>query len=187
MPDTTEIIVTNLKSAAESSLKFFSDKKEIRSSNNPFNSHRQQDSTTLGNARALMDGSLSSSFEQSAVHGVGNCDEKGRMCYMSLKTNPRITGRNYHVTLCEAIDYDHVFIIVSPNALPGATNISTLGETCMVVDGWTEDWYFPNLSLLSSFKHGVTSIPNPRQLYVREQISRHNLQEYNGTGGTPNL
>jgi hypothetical protein len=172
--------------AAESALKFFKKKKKVRSTNNPFAFTTKADADRLDALRGDPDrpDTIAQTFEDAARTGLGNCDEKAKICYASLKGNPRITGS--HVTLAESINYDHVFVLVTDAPVAPSVNLNTLGETAMVVDGWTEDWYFPNLSWPSAVRHGLThGLPNPRQTYVRIQIASHLLRSYTDPNGNP--
>ncbi len=110
--------------------------------------------------------------------GVGNCFEKSCICYAGLAGNPAIM-HNSVVTLCEVRNYDHVIVIVSDGALYGRSNVSirNLSKTVMVVDGWTEDWYFPNLDTHSAYLNHLINIPNPRQFYVRYGVMHNMIRE----------
>lgn len=165
------------RDAARSALKFFKKIKGVRSTNNPFAFTTANDQTTLDNYRVNNPDSVAQAFEDAARTGIGNCDEKGRMCYAALVSNPRI-HQNSTVTLCEAINYDHVFVIVTDAPFANPVNVSDFNETTMIVDGWTEDWYFPNLSVTSAALNGLANVPNPRQLYVRIQIRSHMFRSY---------
>jgi len=184
MPTNTEITEMKVrKNAAWSAIKFFKDKKSVKSTNNPFAFTTAADQATLNHYRTNNPDTIVQSFHDAARTGIGNCDEKGRMCYAALRSNPLLA--NSHVTLCEAINYDHVFVVVANIAVGGATTLDQLGVTAMVVDGWTEDWYFPNLGLFDAKWHNLGNTPNPRQFYVRLQVANHRFQGYGGVYGMP--
>lgn len=170
------------RDAAKSALRYFKDKKPIKSTNNPFAFATDEDNFHLGAYRDEMgtttDNSIVQAFEDASYYQVGNCDEKGRICYASLIGNPRIPQPESHVTLLEAIDYDHVFVIVADIPITGRSELRAMPVTTMIVDGWTEDWYFPKLSWTAAASYGLSNIPNPRQLYVRNNISKHAFQRY---------
>lgn len=178
MPTQAQINTMNTrKNAAKSALKFFSDKKGVRSTNNPFAFTTATDQATLDHYRNNHANTIVQAFDDAATTGIGNCDEKGRMCYASLASNPMLTAGSV-VTMCSAINYDHVFVVVADAAVGGATNLVQLGLTAIIVDGWTQDWYFPNLGLIDAKWNGLGNTPNPRQLYVRNKISTHQFQAY---------
>ena len=88
-----------------------------------------------------------------------------------------------YVTLLEAIDYDHVFVMVADIPITGRSELRALPVTTMIVDGWTQDWYFPQLPWTTAKGPGFSNIPNPRQLYVRAQIEKHDFMRYGGADG----
>jgi hypothetical protein len=177
------------RDAAKSALRFFKDIKGVRSTNNPFAGTTAEDQRTMNAYRRdrNRENTFAQSFEDAARTGLGNCDEKARICYASLIGNPRLQG-NSIVTHAESVNYDHIYVVVSDEALEPQSNLSTLGKTVMIVDGWTEDWYFPNLSWGSAVRNGLThGVPNPRQTYVRIQIASHLLGPYTDSEGNPLL
>lgn len=169
------------KNAAQSAIKFFKEKKTIVSDNNPFAFTTAADTASVNAYRAQMQGpgqnTLANAFDNAATTGVGRCDEKGRICYAALASNPVLAAQS-HVSLISAIGYDHVFVVVADAAVAGPMNVAALGLTAMIVDGWTEDWYFPNLNVFSAKWNELGNTPNPRQLYVRTQIERHQFENY---------
>jgi hypothetical protein len=171
------------KHGAASALKFFKDKHGVASTNNPFAFTTDADLDTLVYYRKHSPDTIVDSFEDAARTGIGNCDEKGRMCYAALTSNP-IIQRTSKVSLCRAINYDHVFVVVADQVVGNATRVGDLGLTAMIVDGWTEDWYFPNLNTFSAKWHNLGNTPNPRQLYVRVQVERHKFENY---GAVPDM
>jgi hypothetical protein len=174
------------RKAAESALKFFKKIKKVRSTNNPFAFTTAANQATLDAYRDAPDKSntITQGFEDAARTGLGNCDEKARICYASLASNPRIGGSI--VTHAESVNYDHIFVLVTDAPVPPGVNLNTLGKTAMLVDGWTEDWYFPNLSVITALRNGLSNgVPNPRQTYVRIQIASHLLRGYTDPDGNP--
>lgn len=181
---------TAMKSAAQSALKFFTDKKSIKSTNNPLARTSDLDQEILTAYRTTSPDTLSDAFKDASKFGIGNCDEKGRMVYMSLNTNPLLHANGLVVSLCESVGYDHVFTVITTaaNGRVGAqTQFDQLGDVTMVVDGWTEDWYCPNIWTYTAIRYGVFNVHNPRQAIVQLKTITHDLQEYGGVGGTPTL
>jgi len=107
-------------------------------------------------------------FSNAIRTGFGNCGEKASICYAGLAGNPALIN-NSVVTLCIVKDKDHSIVLVSDALLDIQSNvrIRDLGKTAMVVDGWTKDWYFPNLDKRSTFLNHLENIPNPRQFSIR--------------------
>jgi hypothetical protein len=183
MPTPAELTLMNTRrNAARSATKFFKDIKGVKSTNNPFAHTTHADIQNLVTYRTVGPNTIVDRFNAAATTGVGNCDEKGRICYAALTSNPLLNGSV--VTFCAAVNYDHVFVVVANAAVGAATNLAGLGLTAMIVDGWTEDWYFPNLGWLDAKMNGLGNTPNPRQLYVRLQIEAHQLENY---GHVPNF
>lgn len=177
-----------MKGAAQSALRYFTDIKSIKSTNNPFARITRLDQKILDDYRENSPDTLSDSFNDASRFGIGNCDEKGRICYTSLKSNPVLHKYDLEVTLCESIDYDHVFVVVSSNRVQDITRIEYLGKLTMIVDGWTEDYYFPNLSLSEAMAYDVLTLHNPRQLWIQSKTTKHSLQEYGSDDdGMPDL
>lgn len=160
--------------AAKSALRFFSDIKSVRSMNNPFAFPSKEEKKRFYATRNCAPNDVIHDFHKTATIGRGNCDEKARMCYASLATNPRL--HKCYVTICSAIDYDHVFVVISDEPIQGPTAFSNLGKNAMVVDGWTEDWYFPNISSFDTTVNGINHVPNPRQIVVRSRTVGHLFQ-----------
>lgn len=117
---------------------------------------------------------------QAIETGMGNCDEKGRICFAALSGHPLLKRppAKSEVTLVTAHKYDHVFVVISDIPFYGLTSLSTLGPTTMVVDGWTQDWYFPNISVFDAKFNALGNTPNPRQAKVRHSVSKHRFQPY---------
>ena len=178
-------VLKRRKNAAKSALRYFTDKKSVKSTNNPFAFTTDRDQDTLDDYRDDPDteNSIAQSFEDASHYGIGNCDEKGRICYASLQSNPLIASPHSYVTLLEAIDYDHVFVMVADIPITGRSQLKALPDTTMIVDGWTQDWYFPQLPWTTAKWYGFSNIPNPRQLYVRTQIEKHDFMRYGGADG----
>jgi len=177
----TQEVLTLMKArrnAAQSALSFFKEKKPIKSTNNVFDFTSTEDAETLYDYRMNHENTIIDTFNDAATTGIGNCDEKGRICYAALRSNPLMQPPMSNVTLCTAIDYDHVFVVVADMPLEEATSVKDLGKSAIIVDGWTEDWYFPNLDLLYTKKHGLGNTPNPRQALVRHNIAKHLFELY---------
>ena len=120
--------------------------------------------------------SIMDSFSDAIRTGLGNCQEKASICYAGLADNPALIN-NSVVTLCAVENNDHVIVLLSDAALvaKSSVRIRDLGKTAMVVDGWTHDWYFPNLDILSAFSNHLDNIPTPRQFSIRYGVMHHTI------------
>ncbi|MDN3639388.1 hypothetical protein QWY82_11285 [Simiduia curdlanivorans] len=180
MPTPIELaLMRTRKNAAKSALLFFKEKKSVKSTNNFFDFTSENDQNTLDTYRGVAArNTIVDAFDDAATTGIGNCDEKGRICYSALSSNPLLQPPGSVVTLCEAIHYDHVFVVVANVAVVGPTSLGGLGLTAMVVDGWTQDWYFPNLGLWDAKKNNLGNTPNPRQGVIRVKVNYYQFQAY---------
>jgi hypothetical protein len=85
---------------------------------------------------------------------AGNCGEKSLLCYnyfdmMAKTTQGLLNLNNTRVLRCSAIGWDHAYVIVMDDGiiLPfGNKTAADCGKTACVIDGWQEDWHFPNLT-----------------------------------------
>ncbi|CAN5380447.1 hypothetical protein BH09PSE5_BH09PSE5_27340 [soil metagenome] len=163
--------------AARNALKYFTDKVPIRSTNNPFNKTRHADQRIIGKYRLYQPRqTIMQSFADASHTGVGNCDEKARILYASLVGNPTLNGHSVS-TIVSGVTYDHVYVVMDHVVMPeGEHGLDALSPTGMVIDGWTEDWYFPNLSSLDAVWQGLSNVPNPRQLWVRKNIAANKFK-----------
>jgi hypothetical protein len=171
------------KHAAQSALKFFTDIKKIESPNlksSPsFRSFKAY--MTIHSYRAMNDKLvITQSAADAAKTGVGCCGEKMSICYTSLASNPVLLG-NSSVIICTSDTYEHAVIVVTDLDI-GDKNLfymSELSNTTMIVDGWTEDWYFPNLSNYDTFINHLLNIPTATQYRIRNEIKGHELKTIN--------
>ncbi len=103
---------------------------------------------------------------------MGNCGEKAELCYFCAQNATSFTEKCY---LIHCTNYDHAFVIVTSNAIyqPDDTfSLSDLEKLALVVDGWTEDWYFPNLGWLETVRYiGKDMVPTPEQFVVRKRTA----------------
>ena len=176
----------NRAEAAKGALKFLSGGKsgksggnrpgghKITSTNNPFGRGfwKGKYKGKLSDMRTKTPSATVDSAHAAMREGVGNCHEKARILATSLISNPRLKG--CHVKVMSSIDYDHVYVVVTDHEIKGEVNsLSDLGDNAMIVDGWTEDFYFPNQDYKIGHGNGV---PNPRQAYVRRKVRNHAME-----------
>ena len=78
---------------------------------------------------------------------AGNCGEKASVFGTLASRDRRITGS--HIYRCYFDPYEHQIAIMTvlDNLLVGTTNLTLgdFGPDAIVLDGWTEDWWFPNV------------------------------------------
>lgn len=111
------------------------------------------------------------SFHAAASTGLGNCEEKGAILYLSLHGNPVLLRQaNCRVTFCSAMGYVHGFVTITDHPVPCYVPIQSLGVTALIVDGWTEDAYFPNSSMPMEFNIANISQRRVRQLLRSQDI-----------------
>ncbi|CQD44035.1 hypothetical protein [Yersinia mollaretii] len=116
--------------------------------------------------------------------GVGNCEEKAFICLEPLVKDPilRFNRSRHYINLCTSGIYDsdgeciegvdHVFVIISDNKIMSETSMFNLGGAAIIIDGWTEDWYFPNLSNLDIEKYSLKNKKSNtyEQQYIRDLV-----------------
>lgn len=178
MPD--KAIILARRRAAVSALGYF-EQYSVKSGNNPFDdmfdsAGKKHTSDIIARSRMkqpMNATNIAQSNYDTMNNGMGNCNEKAALCYSSLKSSPHLFGPNHHVTMVGAIGYDHAFCVVSDAPITPNTSFSQLGKTAMIVDGWTEDWYFPNLNFKDRVLGSAITIPNPRQSYIRIKTRHH--------------
>ncbi len=114
---------------------------------------------------------------------MGCCSDKNQLAYALFRQNPnivdsKIINNTHTMLLAYSVGYDHAFTIITSKPYPNehfdwSTTFSwrDLGKDCLVLDGWREDWYFPNLSQIEKLSLGVKHIkPNPQTIFVRQQV-----------------
>ncbi|MGD1924403.1 MAG: hypothetical protein ACFB03_09450 [Paracoccaceae bacterium] len=173
------------KEAAKSALLFFKGK-HIKSANNPFHwvgnrSGRQAAWNTINNYRTNDShlASVAQTVENVSATGVGNCEDKAVVLYFNLHQNVRLSISEHHhnVQIVGSVGWDHSFVIISDVDIQPRQPVDCydLGKTCCIVDGWTEDWHFPNMSLNELNDNHLRSSCWIRQAWAREKIRRHKI------------
>lgn len=161
------------KNAAINTLRFFKKIVAVKSSNtfNHFNRSTNDENQRLSRYRLNHPFSVIGRAEYATLNGVGNCGEKMAICYSSLSRNPTISN-NSSVTMCSTFCGDHGIVLISDNTIGNCqlVSLNKLNKMTMIVDGWTEDWYFPNLDLITTYTNNIGNIPNPWQLSIRNKV-----------------
>ena len=173
------------RDCAKNVLSFFKDKKPVKSPNNPFAFVSSARQDAFYDLREETGGSALAGARLALHTGLGNCDEKGKIVLTGLMGNPQLTlARGHHVRLCAGVDYDHVFVVISSQhwfyEFHRNFTIEQIGVDGIVIDGWTEDWYFPNITKWDALKHPhYWHTPNPRQEWVRHKVKTCQIEAYN--------
>jgi hypothetical protein len=106
--------------------------------------------------------------------GAGNCDEKASVYGVLASRDHRAVGS--HIYRCSFSPYDHVIAIMTPlNDLIGqGLTLSDFGDDAIVLDGWAEDWWFPNIDKWDKLSHNLWRTPDPFALKVRGSSKKCN-------------
>lgn len=173
------------KSLAINSLKILKEIKTVKSTNYFFDFTTDLQGQILDANRATVNyNTMSGPLTATLTHGVGNCDEKARLCWAGIRNKPGLLP-THQCMLCAGVDYDHVFVVIADVVIaPGVnTTLGALGVTAIVIDGWTEDWYFPNIptwDLINNIE--FLNTPNPRQTIVRSRTRAAQIENYESGG-----
>lgn len=166
---------------------------KVRSTNNPFVHVSKKELEEFDKGRKNGPQDLYTIEQRTRSTHIGNCDEKGKICLvtlMELQKNGSLSRRNHKINFCKSFffngitghyyGYDHIYIIISDPEAVMSTSLKEFGKTAVVVDGWTEDWYFPNIGFTDreNISLNLTNIPNPRQKHVRDKIGKHIITPY---------
>ncbi|MCK5820220.1 MAG: hypothetical protein KAH18_13500 [Psychromonas sp.] len=161
--------------AAKNTLRFFKDIMTIKGTTgcNPFNKATREEGCILNDYRDQYNpNTIERTMYYSISEGLGNCSEMAAICYCSLTSNPLIKD-NSVVSLARIYNGDHSFNIITDTPLSphGLMHVRDLGKTALIVDGWMQDWYFPNLGNFTSLTHHLLNIPNPKQFVIRKRFN----------------
>lgn len=131
---------------------------KVRSTNNPFDHISKKKVQAFEFVRIYGPQDLYAVEQRTRDSHIGNCDEKGKVCLvalMKLQEEGSLSRAGHKINFCKSFyydgitaqyyGYDHVYIIISDPGDFIPTSLKGFGKTAIVVDGWTEDWYFPNI------------------------------------------
>jgi hypothetical protein len=100
--------------------------------------------------------------------GAGNCPEKARVFGVLASRDERIGGS--HIYRCHFDPYNHAIAVMTEEDLQVGTNnlrFRNFGENAIVLDGWTEDWWFPNVGKLDTIRYNLWRAATPFAMTVR--------------------
>ncbi len=175
MPDNVEVQhIKRHKRIAESALKKLEDL-GVKSWNKPFNSDKKQRRAKIGAIRHQMgqDGhydNFQAWTERIEGSQLGNCWERGTVFAYYASLHPDIrSSKLYRV---ECVGWDHVWAVMTRVKLNVGEeySISDLGTSGVILDGWTQDWWFPNVSAFDTVRLGCWRAGKPFALGVRAKI-----------------
>jgi hypothetical protein len=163
---------------AKTCVKFLKEKCVIKSTNKPFSrwtvSAREATELTFLQHRNRTT-PLVDTYISTLDSKLGNCNEKSIVCYVVLKTKPLSLTEGHHVSLVElyGAGEDHVFIIISdiPIKEHYVVDIKALDKCTIIIDAWTEDWFFPNMTFIERYGLGIPA-PDVMQLIMRNKIKK---------------
>ncbi len=168
------------KHAAQVALKFFKEIAPIKSSTsaNPKVRGTEMDWEIIKAYRNNGPVSIMSSIKNALNTGLGNCGEKTAICYASLSCNPTLLTNSF-VTILYVINTDHQFIAITDHADPGTSTVflPKLGQTALIIDPLSEDWYFPNLDTFTATTNFLVNFPDKWQRKERNKIAHGELIE----------
>ena len=166
------------KHAAQNVLKFF---KEIKSITNPDlrsgQDYEDPDASAMLNSSGNMSQwVVTQSAAEEARVGIENGCEKMSICYTSLASNPMLTD-NSSVIMFHPGTSDYPCLLITDKDIGNKDPfyMRELSNTTIVVDVWSDDWYFPNLSAYDTFINHLVNLPDPLQYILRRKIKEEIL------------
>jgi hypothetical protein len=135
------------KQLAEDALKKLSDIK-VRSWNKAWNLNRSGRKQALKAQRAAnhaTDNDFQATTTLVTGSRLGNCWERGTMFAYFASLNISDLGNTTHLSRVEDTGWDYVWAVLTTATLAqGQTyTLAQFGTSGVILDGWTEDWWFP--------------------------------------------
>jgi hypothetical protein len=107
---------------------------------------------------------------------AGNCDEKASVFGTLASRDRRSTGS--HIYRCAFRPYDHTIAILTvlDDLVIGTTDLTLrdFGPDALVLDGWAEDWWFPNVGKFDTLRYDLWRAGTPFALKVRGSSKKCN-------------
>ena len=108
-----------------------------------------------------------------------SCQQMAIDCHAFLSKEKEISATG-HIERLHGMHnlYHHVITIITDKKLLDQSNIKieALGETAIVIEGCTADWWFPNLSDELAKKHHVSNEASSPQLEQRQELRTNTLK-----------
>lgn len=149
----------------------------MRSWNKPWNLNAEERRLNLqiqrnvGNALGYWgDLEKQAQFIKATGQRLGNCWERATLYADFAARDPRTMKYELAIYRAKIVGWDHVIAILAKHkSLPMGVQmaIKNFEDTAVILDGWTEDWYFPNLNLQTAIRYGVWRLPSPFAAVVR--------------------
>src|SRR5262245_49882701 len=102
----------------------------------------------------------------------GNCDEKGIVYAYFCSLNPACQDSKIYQAY--AANWDHAWSVLVPGhinlELLEPYTLKDLGLEAVILDGWTEDWWFPNVPRIDRILQKCWRAENPFAKVIREKI-----------------
>ena len=101
---------------------------------------------------------------------LGNCWERGTVFAQYASEYPEIGAS--HIYRVEAKGWDHVWSVLTTKKLKVDKyyDLTDLGYSGVVMDGWSEDWWYPNLDNTAVLKIGCWRFGTPFAVGLRVNI-----------------
>jgi hypothetical protein len=152
---------------------------DLKSANKPWNLNKAERNQQLTGIRAaytpVVWSDISFLAQTTTITKIGNCFE--RACVFANYARQEAQAINYQCHIYRVSFYaplvpgiDHVVaVLVEPgvnlvicNEPPNQTyNFDALGTTGIVLDGWTEDWYLPNIGKTDKLRNNCWRMGTP--------------------------
>ena len=151
----------------------------VKSANKPWNLDKKQRAENLSLFRStLNDAGYWADFRKYTqwveMYRIGNCWERGTVFAYYASQDPAIEGS--HLYRVQAVGWDHVWSVLTTRQLGinQTYGLEALGASGVVLDGWSEDWWFPNIDNVAAMKIGCWRAGNPFALSLRVRIQTLN-------------
>ncbi|MGL4551512.1 MAG: hypothetical protein ACRC33_10025 [Gemmataceae bacterium] len=156
------------------------EKLKIKSTNKFWNLQKKQTDVILTAQRSPEGGGTGAGYQDVqdcaqiiSASKAGNCGEKGMAyAWWASQHNHYQNDRIYTVTSCP--HWDHMWAVMCSANLNDndLCRLSDFGTTAVMLDGWSEDFYFPNVGKLDSIRLNVWRCQNPFQMWVRGKVNK---------------
>lgn len=157
------------KEIADSALEKIA-KLNVQSSNKFWTPNRTEVGRKLAAQRDVGYASEEDVARKISASKVGNCGEKGMAFAWFASRHPKAKGKFIYTVY--ATDWDHMWAVMTEKKLASDKDllIVDLGMTGIVMDGWTEDWYFPNMPAFDKLYLNTWRSATPFALWAKNKV-----------------